>query len=537
MTGAARIAPQTELFIRVTCDELRPEYRAGVNPVQQHPELRNTRTNVSLTFVQKSLILDDYVMRPALLYQDKRCSQDPVVHRAAAKLATRITNAEGILSCLTLGWWTQYSDRAGRKVVFALSIFTVFITDLMLLLVASKAEVLPGGYRLLILGGFINGLTGGLAATTATCHAYIADYSSPSARSRIFSYWTGCIFAGKALGPSLGSLLTFYSNDLLSVFYVSAILHFIYLMFMGFVIPESLSDEARATARELYEADMKHYPRTILGFLWRLKAFVRPLGVFMPGRLSVVRRRARDWNLVLVGIAATAVAINVGSYQFQYQYTIKAFSWNSVQLGYWLSLVGFCRAFYLLAILPIILKSLYARDEQLFPGANSDDEKEAQVRRMDLLVARSSVLIYLAGYTVIATVTSQAPFIGATIILAFGGGFTPSVQSLALALSNPSAHIARREARAHGAKIPLGAKQEIGRLFGAFAITHSLGAQVVGPALFNAVFGATIGIHPRAFFWLSALIVTVALAALSFICLNTEVECAAEDTEREPLMA
>lgn len=83
---------------------------------------------------------------------------------------------------------------------------------------------------------------------------------------------------------------------------------------MIFIVPESLSKDARAKAQELYETDMSLHPRTIVGSLWRLMAFVRPLGVFVPRRLSAGQGwRSRDWNLTLLGAAAAAVAINMVS--------------------------------------------------------------------------------------------------------------------------------------------------------------------------------------------------------------------------------
>ncbi|CAE6450212.1 unnamed protein product [Rhizoctonia solani] len=532
MFRASTVAPRTELFIKFACDELRPEYRVNTNVVQWDSAPKSAQEGVSVTFVQK-----DPVVKTMLHHPDKRCSQDPAVHRAAAKLSAGITSAQGILSTITLGWWAQYSDRAGRTKVLGISGFAVLTTDLLLFLVAFKGESLPGGYRILILGGALDGLAGGFSAVMAAGHAYVADCSSPLTRSRIFSFWIGCVYAGAALGPSLGSLINSYSSDLLSVFYITTVIHIIYGILMIFVIPESLSKEVRTKARDLYEADTNLHPQTFLGSLWRLTTFVRPLGVFVPRRLPTGRggQRSRDWNLALVGAAAAAVAINMGSYHFKFQYAIKTFHWNSVQLGHWLSLVGFWRALYLSLILPAILKALYAREERLSNGSGTDDEKEAQVKKIDLLIVRASLLIELVGYILIAIVTSQTPFIGATIVLAFGGGFAPSVQSLALALANPSAHIARREARAHGASMPSSAKQEIGRLFGALALIHSLGAQVFGPALFSTTFGATVGVYPRAIFWLCAIIVMLALAALGAV--NLDFGAPAEDSEHEPLLA
>ncbi|CAE6423800.1 unnamed protein product [Rhizoctonia solani] len=536
MFRASTIAPRTELLIKFACDELRPEYSIDANAVSWD-STKNTSIDVPIAFVHLNPTLGGQTAKMTLHHPDKRCAQDPVVHRAAAKLSAGVTSAQGILSVLTLGWWAQYSDRAGRTRVLGISAFAVLIADALLFLVAFKGNILPGGYRILILGGALDGLAGGFSAVIAAGHAYVADCSSPSDRSRIFSFWTGCVYAGAALGPSLGSLINSYSNDLLSTFYVTTAIHIIYGMLMIFAVPESVSDETRAKARELYERDVNQYPRTILGILWRLTSFVRPLGVFVPRRHSTGRGgwRSRDWNLTLVGIAAAAAAINTGSYHFKFQYALKTFHWSSVQLGHWLSLVGFWRALYLSFILPAIIKALYAREERLSNGAGSDDEKEAQVKKVDLLVARASLLVDLVGYMLIGIVTSQTPFIGATIILAFGGGFAPSIQSLTLALASPSAHVSRREARAHGATLPSSAKQEIGRLFGALAVIHALGSQVVGPAVYSTMFGASIGSFPRAIFWLCAIMISLALVAFNFVRSDDRRED--EQSEHEPLLA
>lgn len=150
-----------------------------------------------------------------------------------------------------------------------------------------------------------------------TALLYLApDDLKDSNSSRIFSFWTGVVYAGAAFGPSFGSLVTYFANnDLLATFYACTMIHVVYGILVFFFVPESLSVEARAKAKEVYEADMNRQPGTVLGSLWRLTSFVRPLGVFIPKRTDRSRGwRGRDWNITLVGIAAAAVAINVVSH-------------------------------------------------------------------------------------------------------------------------------------------------------------------------------------------------------------------------------
>ncbi|QRV86142.1 major facilitator superfamily transporter [Ceratobasidium sp. AG-Ba] len=522
MFRASTIAPRTELFIKFACDELRPEYRVDVSQWDGMTKYIDESSGLEVPITYLSDPVQKGTLKATLLHPDKRCIQDKEVHRAAAKLSAGITSAQGMLSVLTVGWWTQYSDRVGRTKLLAISAAAVLITDALLFLVAFRADLAPGGYRILVVGGAIDGLAGGFSAVVAAGHAYVTDCSSPLTRSRIFSFWTGVVYAGGALGPSLGSLLNRHTNDLLSTFYLCTALHIVYGFLVFFVVPESLSVEARAKAREAYEADMNSHSQSIFGSLWRLTGFVRPLAVFIPKRRrSEDGWRARDWSLTFVGIAAVGVALNTGSYHYKFQYALKTFHWSSIQLGYWLSLVGFWRAVHLTIVLPLILKGLYARRERIADSDHlSDEEKEAKVKKTDLLVVRASLLIDLVGYILLGIVTSQNPFIGASVVLSFGGGFAPANQSLALALAHPSAHAARRHASA--GKLPAPAKREVGRLFGALAVIQALGSQVIGPAVFSATFVASIGSHPRTIFWLSGVIIILALGALSAVRLDVD---------------
>ncbi|KAH7340750.1 hypothetical protein B0J17DRAFT_652646 [Rhizoctonia solani] len=98
---------------------------------------------------------------------------------------------------------------------------------------------------------------------------------------------------------------------------------------------------------------------------------------------------------------------------------------------------------------------MHARSD--FLKAQMTTKRKLRSRSL-ISVVRASLVVDLVGYIFIGIVTSQAPFMGATIVLAFGRGFDPFVQSLA----SPSTHIARREARAYGSSLPSNAKQKIG---------------------------------------------------------------------------
>jgi len=113
-------------------------------------------------------------------------------------------------------------------------------------------------------------------------------------------------------------------------------------------------------------------------------------------------------------------------------------------------------------------------------------------------------------------------WIAATLISSFGGGFTPSVQSLAVELSSRNSH----------AKSVGSSAKNFGQLFGALGVVQALASQVIGPTLFGTIFVASIESYPKAIFVTGGCIVTLGLLVLSFIRVNPPVV----DEEREPLL-
>ena len=118
---ASTIAPRTELFIKFACDELRPEYRVDSADWRNSDggmDVGSGRVEVDLTYLplggqrqkeESQVLVGETPVEAMLQRPDKRCRQDAEVHRAAAKLSAGITSAQGMLSVLTTGWWTQVS--------------------------------------------------------------------------------------------------------------------------------------------------------------------------------------------------------------------------------------------------------------------------------------------------------------------------------------------------------------------------------------------------------------------------------------------
>ncbi|CAE6424241.1 unnamed protein product [Rhizoctonia solani] len=512
MLTAATIAPRQELYIKLACNELRPEYILLPPPIVT---LGSDIPNDPQTPI--------YVPppappnRPAILIPgpNKMCTSDPKVMAATAKLSTALTTSMGVLSCLTTGSWAQATIAA----------IGVLFTDAVLILVAFYADILPGGYRFLIVGNIIDGALGGWTTSMALAHAYVSDTVAPATRSRIFSFFTGALFAGMAAGPTLGALITRSTNDLLTVFYVGIALHITYTFFALFIIPESLDLKDRAAAMDRYRTNQDPSSTWFTHVKHAVLNFARPLVVFIPHKR--VRGKGRDWSLTWIGIAFASAMLNMGSYTFKFQYAITQFGWGTTELGYWMSIVGVSRAAHLLLILPLILRGL----QMVYRGRRHTF--------IDLFVARLSLGMEFVGYIVMGLITDTTLFAITTCWMSFGGGFAPSVQSIALALSQDQAAEKRIESdpptpeSESVSKATAAPSSESGTLFGALSVLQAVSSQIIGPSLFGLVFVNTIGSAPRAIFWASACCILISLFSLGMVRLKREVVVRADEVDEE----
>ncbi|CAE6475033.1 unnamed protein product [Rhizoctonia solani] len=520
MLMSATIAPRQELYIKLACNELRPEYVLLPPPA-----------SVSFLGLGGDIPNDPqtpiYVPPPAppnrpainIPGPNKMCASDPGVLAASAKLQTALTTSMGILSCLTTGSWAQAT----------IASIGVLFTDAALILVAFYADILPGGYRFLILGNIIDGALGGWTTAMAASHAYVSDTVAPAARSRTFSFFTGALFGGMALGPTLGAILTRQTNDLLTIFYVATGLHIIYAILAIFIVPESLDVDHRTAAMERYKANRDPNATWFSHVKHAFSTFARPLIVFIPHTRP--RGKGRDWSLTWIGIAFASAMLNMGSYTFKFQYAIAQFGWGTTELGYWMSIVGVSRATHLLLLFPLILRGL----QRMYRGRRHT--------YVDLFVTRMSLGMELVGYIAMAVTTDPTIFAITTCWMSFGGGFGPSVQSIALALSQDQAADKRVDTDSpppeyESLSKPVGSStpSETGTLFGALSVLQAIASQIVGPSLFGLLFVKTISSAPHAIFWASAGCIMVSIFAMGMVRLKREEAVRAEADEESPLI-
>ncbi|OBZ69346.1 putative membrane protein C14C4.07 [Grifola frondosa] len=254
---SATVAPKIEIYTKLACEVHKPEYTIGRDAIEiGFSTLMSYATNSSTVFP-----LDDQSQRLC------------------------------VLGCVTTGWWGSLSDRYGRTTILGLSLIGTLVTDFNFIFVYKFSKMLPGGYWFLVCGPIIEGFLGGMSATSAAIHAYIADCTEPGSRSRVFSLFLGVVFTGMGLGPTLGGLLIRFSGNILSVFYGAAGIHVLYAILIWIFVPESLSPLSMTESRKRHVADIEAYRRAntnggAVVLLKKVFGFLSPLNLFFPNVIN-----------------------------------------------------------------------------------------------------------------------------------------------------------------------------------------------------------------------------------------------------------
>ncbi|KZV91227.1 MFS general substrate transporter [Exidia glandulosa HHB12029] len=444
------------------------------------------------------------------------CAKDPTVKKAVASILTVLTSTGGILTMITTGWWGQRSDMWGRTTVLTVAVVAMAAGELNMLLVAHFGDLLPGtSYWWLFPGSIILGILGG-GSGTPSLQAYLSDVAEPSATAGVFSIWGGTTFAATAIGPIFGGELIKWTGTSLSVYYFSFAVNLFLFVLWAFIVPESLNPSIRKANRDKYDESRRKYEEArpkLTGPLMRLAwclnpapllELVTPLSICLPRlRDPSDRSKGYDWNLTFAALAYTCLVIGGGGTVFIVQFMQFEFGWGAVQLGYWAGVLGLVRAVYLLFVLPAIFTwarpktpaiVLPGPEEQLHGSESSASASRPQTPpSLDLAVVRLSLVGDALTFFAMVAATSLRQFVAFSMGLALGAGLAPAFMSLALALS------------------PNGAA-EAGKLFGAFGVLTSLGAEVLGQWVVGAIFIATIEVWPRAFLFTSAVLLALAFS-------------------------
>ena len=403
-----------------------------------------------------------FTFMPIIMGADNPQCQIPEVQARVSTFTLYIMVIAGLLSAFASPKLGAFSDRYGRRKVIAFSTSGMLITEIITILAATYPETMS--YRWMLLGSAFDGICGSFTAAMAIVNAYASDFTAPARRNVTFAYLHGALFSGIALGPVLAGLVIKATGKIINVFYIALVFHFCFLLFMAFVIPESLSKERQKVAREKHAiiTEGQTSTRSWISGPDGLNIFA-PLAILYP--TSEGSNRAVRRNLIfLAAVDTTMFGVAMGSITVVLIYSSYMFGWGPIESGIFVSIVNISRVFCLLVLLPFATYFVRGRTGSL-PQRNSGSDN------FDLTIIRTAILFDMIGYIGYASVRTGPLLILSGVITAAGGMGSPTLQS-ALTKHIPP--------------------DRIGQLLGAMGCLHAL-ARVVAPTIFNGIYSLTVG--------------------------------------------
>lgn len=372
----------------------------------------------------------------------------------------------GLLSAVTSPRLGALSDRYGRRRIIAFTTMGMFVSEVITIVVATYPDVFSVNWFLL--GYAFDGICGSFVAAMALTNAYASDCTPPTERAVTFAYFHGVLFTGIALGPLLAGFIVKYTGKIITIFYFALACHGVFLFFLTFLIPESLSQERQMAAREKKafigdaEGLAQTWENTLLNGLKKSNIFA-PLKILWPtgeGTDPAVRR-----NLVfLAAVDTTMFGVAMGSMTVVVIYSGFAFGWDTYDTSLFMSVVNICRVTCLILLLPLISRLLRGPKTNIPPRQSGSDH-------VDLTIIKLAIAFDMMGYVGYATSKSGTMFMISGAIAAVGGMGSPTLQSALTKHVSPD---------------------RTGQVLGAMGLLHAL-ARVVGPTVFNLIYSLTVG--------------------------------------------
>jgi len=411
-----------------------------------------------------------FMHKPVLLGQeDDFCSTNTEVLAAIAMFTLYGQLAGGITSAFSSPKLGALSDRYGRRRLLAFTVFGSIIKDSLIILAVTRPKTFSI-YTLLVAYA-LDGLCGSFTTMMAVSNAYASDCTPPARRAIAFGRLHGCLFTGIAFGPLFAGYIIAATGELVSVFYIALVAHAAFLLFLAFVLPESLTMKRQLAARENHRLAEERYVASLSDFsgFSYAKAVLQKNNIFAPlkilnptgsGSSPSLRR-----NLVLLSAVDTIMfGAAMGSMTVVLIYTGSAFHWDNLDTSRFLSVVNISRVSCLLVLLPLITR--------LVRGKPSPNVKQSEdgCDSLDLGLIRGAVLFDTLGFIGYAVATTGGMMVAAGMIAGVGGIGSPTLQS------SLTKHIP---------------PENVGQLLGAIGLLHAL-ARVVAPTVFNYIYAKTV---------------------------------------------
>ncbi|KAJ3230111.1 hypothetical protein HDU81_004763 [Chytriomyces hyalinus] len=421
----------------------------------------------------------------------KTCAARPDVSATAASWNQLISLATAIPSFLLVPIMGRLVDKIGRRTLMVLPIMSTMIGTLSIIAVASLGISLWFFVAVHVLQGFM----GGYVVLSLCAYAYIGDTTTTENRTRTFLIVDAFAYFAITIGPFTGGII--YRNlGLLSVFGTVLMMELVVLMYVIFILPESLQQK---------EAPVDTEPPAInTATLWT--SFKNT----WMSCLDVLSGPGRGRSVFILASVTAVGSMSFAGYTFVFFfYPAQKFGWDSYDAGLFSLASSVCRLLYLSLLLPFLLRKL------------TEGKTELSKTRIELTLIRLGIFAYSMGLVSFGLASSGQAFFYVVAFYAFGVIATPLTRGL-LSRAVPSS--------------------SQGSLFAALEVLQtgsSLLAQFVLPSIFRASVSAgkpQIICFVLAGGWMGALFLTTWLKSRELAAVREE-QLLQEPTESTALLS
>ncbi|KAI0460179.1 MFS general substrate transporter [Xylaria acuta] len=440
-----------------------------------------------------------------------QCNSAPVQKNVAA-FTLVLSALAGGLSAFTAPKLGSLSDRYGRRRLLVVASCGGIVNEIITIITAKYPDVVD--YRFLILGSFFDGISGSFTAVSVLGNSYVSDCTPPSKRGVALGYLQACLFTGLAFGPILAGKFAVWTGSILSIFYIALGFHALVILFIWFIVPESLSKRRRMAAQEKHQAEQETIQAALPVSVERVFGSQPPawiatdrLHTWLPILLSAnplaplkmfapsgrANRRLRR-NLLLLGfIDSVLISAALGAGTVIILYAKFMFNWGTWDSSRFISIVSFFRVIVLLVVFPIVNYFFRVRPLRRQQQLNSNfhpDETHSGADNLDVWLLRLALLGDMTGVLGYVFVRTEELFILSAMFTAFGGLASATIQA-AITKQVPT--------------------EQVGSMLGAMGFLHAV-SRVIAPIIFDGIYAGTIEKFPQAF-----VVVLASLFGLSFL--------------------
>ncbi|KAL6932605.1 hypothetical protein ACO0OL_004085 [Hanseniaspora opuntiae] len=277
------------------------------------------------------------------------------------------------------GKYGELSDRLGRLFVLKLvGVIGVVHTALMLVAFHPKTPF----NRYLVIFAMSSDITGGILTLISVGNSYISDIIPPSegTLAGYISLLMSVIYGSIGFGPLLSSyIIKLFKNSLISPFYFTTATSVVYLLAVSLFVQESRHKDAQKYSakvllknrlrrksslssfdisnQDLQQKDMTVKQRLYVWFHMTIIEAVEPIGKLWIKRTASGSLVPRINTILLIVIDTFFCSATSGYMPVIMLYAIKQYHWTSVELGYYVSIVGLGKSAILITM-PFILTSM-----------------------------------------------------------------------------------------------------------------------------------------------------------------------------------